>query len=115
MQISQSLTLSLEDTIDEVTLVETAVGPLITSSSVFLALVVLTLETDLSLFPCFGAHSMLMVVHPVAFICATFRVYEDTPTVGHAISPFTLINASIRLNHAPEALHLTLDKLALVF
>ena len=43
------LTLTLEHTVDEVALVEAAVGPLVAPAAVFLPLVVLALEADLAL------------------------------------------------------------------
>lgn len=64
------LTLTLEHTVDEVALVEAAIGPLVAAAAVFLPLVVLALEADLALLPRFGAHPVLMVVHPVTFVGA---------------------------------------------
>jgi len=65
-------TLTLEDAVDEVALVEAAIGPLVAPTAIFLSLVVLALEADLALLPRFGAHSMLMIVHPVTFVSAAF-------------------------------------------
>ena len=110
----RTLTLPLENTVHEVTLVEAAIGPLIPPTAVLLALVVLALEADLALLPRFRAHPMLMVVHPVTLIRAAFRVYENSAAIGHPVSPLALVNTPIRLYHATEALHLTLDELALV-
>ena len=64
------LTLTLEHTVDEVALIEAAVSPLVAPAAVFLPLVVLALEADLALLPRFGAHPVLMVVHPVTFVGA---------------------------------------------
>ena len=108
------LTLTLEDTVDEVALVEAAIGPLVAPTAIFLSLVVLALEADLALLPRFGAHPVLMVVQPVTFVRAALRVYEYAPTISHAVFPLALIHAAIGLNHAPEPLHLPLDELALV-
>lgn len=62
------LTLTFKDTFREVSLVKTAVGPLVPTSSVFLPMDILAFELDLALFPCFAAESMLLVVNPVAFV-----------------------------------------------
>ena len=64
------LTLTLEHTVDEVALVEATIGPLVAAAAVLLPLVVLALEADLALLPRFGAHPVLMVVHPVTFVGA---------------------------------------------
>ena len=64
------LTLTLEHTVDEVALIEAAVSPLVAPAAVFLPLVVLALEADLALLPRFGAHPVLMVIHPVTFVGA---------------------------------------------
>ena len=69
---ASTLTLTLEDAVDEVALVEAAIGPLVAPTAIFLSLVVLALEADLALLPRFGAHSMLMIVHPVTFVSAAF-------------------------------------------
>ena len=66
------LTLTLENTVDEVAFIEAAVGPLVAPTAVLLPLVVLALEADLALLPRFGTHSVLMVIHPVTFVSATF-------------------------------------------
>ena len=112
--MASRLTLPLENTVDEIALVEAAVGPLVSTTSVLFALVVLALEADLALLPRFRAHAMLMVVHPVTLIRAAFRVYENPAAIRHPIPPLALIHASIRLYHASEALHLTLDELPLI-
>ena len=112
--MASRLTLPLENTVNEITFIEAAIGPLVSTTSVLFALVVLALEADLALLPCFRAHTMLVVVHPVTLIRAAFRVYENPAAIRHPIPPLALIHASIRLYHASEALHLTLDELPLI-
>lgn len=106
--------LSLEDAVDKVTLVEAPIGPFVAPAPIFLSLVVLALEADLSLFPGFGAHAVLMVVHPVALVGRALRVDERSAAVGHAVAPLALVHAPVRLDHAPKALHLTLTELSLI-
>lgn len=93
-------TLSLEDAIYKVTFIEAAIGPFVASTTVFLALEVLAIELDLSLLPSFLSEAVLMVVHPISFISGALRVDESSATIGHTISPLSLINATVGLNHA---------------
>ena len=66
------LTLTGEYAIDEVTLVEAAVGPLVATASVLLALIVGTLESDASLIPGFAPKTVLLIIQPFAIVGGAF-------------------------------------------
>ena len=108
------LTLALEHAVDEVALVEAAVGPLVATAAVLLALVVLALKLDLAELPCLLAVSMLVVVHPFTFVSGALGVDECSATICHAVAPLALVNASVGLNHSTEPLHLIHRELALI-
>ena len=107
-------TLTLEDRIFEVAFIKASVSPFVAAPTILLSLVILPLKLNLTKFPCLLAVSMLMVVHPVSFISGAFRVDESTATIGHAIAPLTLINASVCLDHAAQPLHLIVLELSLI-
>ena len=100
------LTLSLENAINEVTFVKATVSPFVASTAIFLSLMVLALETDLTLLPSLRTHTVLMIVHPFTIIGGALRIDESTTAISHAISPLALIDATVGLDHAPETLHL---------
>ena len=108
------LTLALEDAIDEVALVEAAISPLVATTSIFLSLVVFAFKLNFTAFPCFRAESMLLIVHPFAFIGATFGVDECASAIRHTIEPLALVDAAIGLDHATQSRHLVSHKLALI-
>lgn len=93
-------TLTFEDAVLEVSLVEAAVGPLVPTLSIFLALHVLAFKLDLALFPGFTTESVLLVVHPIAFVRRALGVNEGTSSISHAVGPLTLVDGAIPLNHA---------------
>ena len=103
-----------ENAINEVSLVEAAVGPLVAPTAIFLALVVLALELDASLVPRLSPVSMLLVIQPFTVVCGAFGVDECTPAIGHAIHPLPLVDAPICLYHAAQTFHLIVHELALV-
>lgn len=98
--------LPLEHAVDKITLVEAPVGPLVAPAAILLPLVVLALEADLALLPCFRSHAMLMVVHPFTVIGGALRVNESSAAICHAVAPLALVNAAIGLDHASKPLHL---------
>lgn len=65
-------TLTGEYAIDEVTFVEAAVGPLVATASVLLALIVGTLESDASLIPGFAPKTVLLIIQPFAIVGGAF-------------------------------------------
>jgi hypothetical protein len=64
--------LSLEDAIDEVALIKASVGPLISPTSILLALEVLTLKFDFALLPRLLAKAVLLIVEPFPFVGRSF-------------------------------------------
>ena len=114
LKSSCALTLALKHAVDEVTLIEAAIGPLVAATTIFLALVVLSLEFYFASIPRLAAESMLLIVHPFAFIGAAFRVNECASSIGHAIEPLPLVDGAIGLDHAAQPAHLVVAELALV-
>ena len=95
------LTLTSENTIDKITLVKAAIGPLVATPTVFLALIVGALESYPGLVPSFSTMSMLLIIQPFAIVGRAFRIYERAPAIRHTIHPLALIDASVGLAHAP--------------
>lgn len=108
------LTLASEYAIDEVTFVEAAVGPLVATAPILLALVVGALESNACLVPGLATLAMLLVIQPFAIVGRALAVDESATTISHSVHPLALVDAAISLAHAPEALHLVIDELALV-
>ena len=106
--------MAFEDAVNEVSLVKAAIGPFVASSAVFLALKVLSFELNLALVPGLLAETMLLVVHPFAFVGGSLGVDESAAAVGHAVQPLALVDATVSLDHATEPLHHIHDELALV-
>jgi len=107
-------TLASEYAIDEVTFVEAAVGPLVATAPILLALVVGALESNACLVPGLATLAMLLVIQPFAIVGRALAVDESATTISHSVHPLALVDAAISLAHAPEALHLVIDELALV-
>merc|ERR1719469_948027 len=57
---------------------------------------------------------MLLVIQPFAIVGLALAVDESATTISHSVHPLALVDAAISLAHAPEALHLVIDELALV-
>ena len=95
------LTLTSENTIDEITLVKATIGPLVATSPIFLALIVCALKPYPGLVPSFSTMAMLLIIQPFAIVGRAFRIYERAPAIRHTIHPLALIDASVSLAHAP--------------
>jgi hypothetical protein len=108
-------TVSLEDPINEVSLVEAAIFPFKATLALFLALVKGANILSGVIVPAFLALAMLGVIDPTSNIFRSIGVYIGTLTVGHIILPFSLVDVSIGMGHATFAVHLAIFKHTLVF
>lgn len=103
---------SVEKPISEVALVVAAVGPVVATAPMHLALVELAAEPDLAEFPGLLAEAILKVVDPLALGSAPLLVDKAAVAVGHVVLPVALVDVSVGLGHAALALHFVVHKLA---
>lgn len=61
-------TLSLEDTVDEISFVEASIGPFVATAPIFLSFEVLAFKLDLALLPSFTSVAVLVIIHPFTVI-----------------------------------------------
>ena len=106
--------MTLENTVDKVTLVKASIGPFVATASVFLALKVLSFKLDFALVPSFRPKTVLLVVHPFALVGGSFGVNECSSTIRHPVEPLSLVDRSVSLDHSAKALHHVHAKLTLV-
>ena len=104
----------MEDTVEEFSLIEATIGPLVPSLPILLALNIVAFELNLALAPRLAAIPMLKVVAPVAIVGGPLRVDEGALSVGHSIRPHALVYTPVCLGHASLPLHLVHDELAYV-
>ena len=90
----------MEDTVDEVSFVEASVGPLVATTSVLFALVVLPFKPDFALLPGFRPEAVLLVVHPFALVGGSLGFDERATTISHTVEPLPLVDRAVSLDHA---------------
>ena len=98
------LTLTLEHTVNEVALVEAAIGPLVPPGAVFLAVDKLALVHRAVGLPRLRALPVLAIVAPLALIPVPFQVFKCAYTVGLVVDPVSLIHITSWVYEATVAL-----------
>jgi len=98
----------------EISFIITAIRPLVSTSSFFLSLDVLTAELYFSKLPSFFAKTVLLIFNPLTIRSSTRSINDTAVAMCHIILPVPLVNISVWLSHATSATHFIIFKLTYV-
>lgn len=105
----------MEESINEISLVERTVDPHESTSTIFLSLKELTLICLRSIIPDLLTEAVLLVVSPLALVLATIQVLEGALPIGLTIAEASLVVLSVGEYLPPVAMRLISMEGPLIF